>query len=39
MVAEPSNEQGQQQLASVYQRLGFSAENAVWRNFREHRKV
>jgi alkyl sulfatase BDS1-like metallo-beta-lactamase superfamily hydrolase len=33
VAAEPSNERGQQQLASVYQRLGFSAENAVWRNF------
>ena len=33
VAAEPSNQQGQQQLASVYQRLGFGAENAVWRNF------
>ena len=33
VAAEPSNEWGKQQLASVYQRLGFSAENAVWRNF------
>jgi alkyl sulfatase BDS1-like metallo-beta-lactamase superfamily hydrolase len=33
MATEPSNKRGQQQLASVYQRLGFGAENAVWRNF------
>jgi alkyl sulfatase BDS1-like metallo-beta-lactamase superfamily hydrolase len=34
VAAEPSNEQGQQQqLAAVYERLGFGAENAVWRNF------
>lgn len=33
VAAEPSNEPGQQELASVYQRLGFGAENAVWRNF------
>jgi alkyl sulfatase BDS1-like metallo-beta-lactamase superfamily hydrolase len=33
VAAEPSNEQGQQQLAAVYEQLGFGAENAVWRNF------
>ena len=33
VAAEPSNEQGQHQLASIYERLGFGAENAVWRNF------
>jgi alkyl sulfatase BDS1-like metallo-beta-lactamase superfamily hydrolase len=33
VAVEPSNEQGQQQLAGVYERLGFGAENAVWRNF------
>lgn len=33
VAAEPNNEEGQQRLASVYQRLGFGAENAVWRNF------
>ncbi|KAF2670567.1 Alkyl/aryl-sulfatase BDS1 [Microthyrium microscopicum] len=33
VAAEPGNEQGRQKLASVYQQLGFGAENAVWRNF------
>jgi alkyl sulfatase BDS1-like metallo-beta-lactamase superfamily hydrolase len=33
VAAEPNNEQGRQQLAAVYERLGFGAENAVWRNF------
>jgi alkyl sulfatase BDS1-like metallo-beta-lactamase superfamily hydrolase len=33
VAAEPSNELGKQQLAAVYEQLGFGAENAVWRNF------
>jgi alkyl sulfatase BDS1-like metallo-beta-lactamase superfamily hydrolase len=33
VAVEPSNEQGQQQLAAVYEQLSFGAENAVWRNF------
>lgn len=33
VAAEPSNEQGQHHLASVYERLGFGTEHAVWRKF------
>jgi alkyl sulfatase BDS1-like metallo-beta-lactamase superfamily hydrolase len=33
VAARPSDERGRRQLASVYERLGFGAENAVWRNF------
>ena len=34
LAAEPDKDHGQhQQLAAVYKRLGFGAENAVWRNF------
>ena len=33
VAAEPSNEEARAQLAGVYDRLGFGAENATWRNF------
>lgn len=33
VAAETETNRGQQELASVFQRLGFGAENAVWRNF------
>lgn len=33
VAAEPDNEQGRENLALIYESLGFGAENAVWRNF------
>lgn len=33
VAAEPANEAARKELADVYERLGFGAENATWRNF------